>query len=131
MMNLSNKLFRFSVFSGLQLRVLVQIRRSVNVWVQEKGFIKPLPTVEEIAADSGIPMACLNVYIRLRRHVPVLTWRKKLRIREAQRLLLVYPDLPVAVIGEMVGIDDKSNFKRQFAEEVGVPPKAWRDRHVK
>ena len=34
-----------------------------------------------------------------------------------------------ATVGEMVGIDDKSNFKRQFADVVGMPPRLWREKH--
>ena len=29
----------------------------------------------------------------------------------------------------MVGIDDKSNFKRQFTELTGLSPRQWRERH--
>ena len=44
-------------------------------------------------------------------------------------LLLAYPGLPVSLVGEMVGIADKSNFKRQFADLAGMSPREWRERH--
>jgi transcriptional regulator GlxA family with amidase domain len=59
-----------------------------------------------------------------------MSWRKDLRIREARHLLLDYPDLPVSVIGEMAGIVDKSNFKRQFCQATGMTPRRWREKHL-
>ena len=56
---------------------------------------------------------------------------KELRIMEAQQLLLDYPELPVATVGQMVGIDDKTNFKRQFEQIVGMSPRAWREKHLR
>lgn len=126
-----SKLFRGSGFSLLKLRLPVQICRAVDAWVEEKGYIRPLHSVEDIAADIGIPAGQLGIYVRVWHRMSVLSWRKMLRIREAQHLLLDCPDLPVSVIGELVGIDDKSNFKRQFAQVAGVSPRVWRERHMR
>ncbi len=123
------KLFPRSGFSAAQKMLFRRIGQSVDRWVREKGFTKTLPTVGEVAADIGIPADQLNVFVRLRSRKTVLAWRKDLRILEARRLLMEYPDLPVATVGEMVGIDDKSNFKRQFADVVGMPPRLWREKH--
>ena len=123
------KLFPRSGFSAAQKMLFRRIALSVEGWVREKGFTKTLPTVGEVAADIGIPADQLNVFVRLRSRKTVLAWRKDLRILEARRLLMEYPDLPVATVGEMVGIDDKSNFKRQFADVVGMPPRLWREKH--
>ena len=125
------KLFPRAGFSATQKMLFNRIRQTVEGWVREKGFTKPLSTVGELAADIGVPPDQLNVFVRLETRKTVLTWRKDLRIREARHLLLEYPDLPLATIGEMVGIDDKSNFKRQFAEVVGMPPRLWREKHLK
>lgn len=123
------KLFPRHAFSAAQKMLFRRIGQSVDRWVREKGFTKTLPTVGEVAADIGIPADQLNVFVRLRSRKTVLAWRKDLRILEARRLLMEYPDLPVATVGEMVGIDDKSNFKRQFADVVGMPPRLWREKH--
>ena len=130
MKNILRKLFRKPGFSPLQLRLLAQIRDTVDVWVAAKGYVRPLHTVDEIAADIGLPPGQLNLYVQVRKRMSVLTWRKTLRIREAQRLLLGMPELPVSIIGEMVGIEDKSNFKRQFTQVSGMSPRAWRERHL-
>lgn len=127
---MKRKIFLRPRFSVYQLGQITRIGKAVAAWVNDKGYVKPLPSVEDIAADIGVTTGQLNFYVRFRWRQPVLSWRKGLRIREARRLLLVYPDLAVSVIGEMVGIEDKSNFKRQFTEMVGVSPRAWRDGHL-
>ena len=129
MRKLFRKLFPCAGFSASQKMLFDRIGKSVERWVWEKGYTRPLATVAEVAADIGIPADQLNVFVRLHTRMTVLAWRKTLRIREARNLLLAYPDLPLATIGEMVGIDDKSNFKRQFAEVVGMPPRRWREKH--
>lgn len=108
-----------------------RIAAAVDEWIIRKGFTKNLPTVELIADDIGVPPDWLSTYIRVHKRKCVLCWRKELRIREARRLLREFPHLPVATVGEMVGVDDKSNFKRQFREVTGMTPRAWRERHLR
>ena len=105
----------------------IRTRESVEKWVRDKGYLRPLASVEEMAADIGVPADRLTVWCRVTSGRPVLRWRKELRIGDAKRLLLEFPDLPVATVGRMAGIDDKSNFKRQFTEVVGLSPRAWRE----
>ncbi len=119
---------RRSRFSNEQLCMQSQIREAVDAWVVRKGYTKRLPTVEAMAADIGIPTDQLSLHVRIRYRKSVLTWRKELRIREAQTLLRQFPNVPISVIGEMVGIDDKTNFKRQFFQITGTMPRVWREK---
>ena len=115
--------------SPAQKRIESRIGTAVDAWVQARSYLKPLPTLEEMAADMGVPSDQLSWYIHLNKRRHVLSWRKELRISEARELLLAQPDLPLSVVGEMVGIPDKSNFKRQFTDLVGMSPREWRERH--
>ena len=119
---------RRSRFSNEQLCMQPQIREAVDAWVVRKGYTKRLPTVEAMSADIGIPTDQLSLHVRIRYRKSVLTWRKELRIREAQILLRQFPNVPISVIGEMVGIDDKTNFKRQFFQITGTMPRVWREK---
>ena len=125
------KLFPRARFCGAQKKLMERIGVDVDRWVREKGFTKPLSSVGAVAADIGVPADQLNLFIRLSARQTVLSWRKDLRIRGARRLLLEYPHLPLSTVGELVGIDDKSNFKRQFADVVGMPPRMWREKHLR
>ena len=128
-MKISRLLSLGSMFSPEYRRQEAVVRKAVSAWVAANGFERPLPTVAEIAADMGVPEMQLNRFIRAWYGKTVLSWRKELRIEEAKRLLLSLPDLPVSEIGRMVGVEDKSNFRKQFTELVRMSPRAWRDRH--
>ena len=128
-MKISRLLSLGSMFSPEYRRQEAAVRRAVSAWVSENGYERPLPTVTDIAADIGVPEAQLNRFIRSWYDKGVLSWRKELRIEEAKRLLLSLPDVPVSEIGRLVGIEDKSNFRKQFTELVRMSPRAWREEH--
>ena len=117
------------VFSAEQRQLNARIGAAVRDWLEQKGYLRPLSTVEEVAGDIGIPADQLGVFMRFHHGKTLLGWRKDLRIEEAKGLLLAYPDLPFATVGEMVGIQDKSNFRRQFTEAVKMSPREWRRRN--
>jgi AraC-like DNA-binding protein len=120
---------RRSGFSGAQRILYQRIGRCVEAWLQEKGYLRPLTTIEEIAEDIGVEPDQLSAYLHRKNGKNVLGWRKGLRIEEAKRLLLDDPDLTIAAIARRIGIEDKSNFKRQFIESVGLSPHRWREVH--
>ena len=128
-MKISRLLSLGSMFSPEYRRQEATVRKAVSAWVSENGYERPLPTVTDIAADIGVPEAQLNRFIRSWYDKGVLSWRKELRIEEAKRLLLSLPDVPVSEIGRLVGIEDKSNFRKQFTELVRMSPRAWREEH--
>ena len=126
------KVFKRRVFRlgipPVQKQIDARIGAVVADWVQGRSYVKNLPTLEDIATDMGVPSDQLSAYIHIHERRHVLAWRKALRIREAMALLRLHPELPISVVGQMVGIPDKSNFKRQFADVVGMSPREWRGR---
>ena len=128
-MKISRLLSLGSMFSPEYRRQEAAVRKAVSAWVSENGYERPLQTVTDISADIGVPEAQLNRFIRSWYDKGVLSWRKELRIEEAKRLLLSLPDVPVSEIGRLVGIEDKSNFRKQFTELVRMSPRAWREEH--
>ena len=128
-MKISRLLSLGSMFSPEYRRQEAAVRKAVSAWVSENGYERPLPTVTDISADIGVPEAQLNRFIRSWYDKGVLSWRKELRIEEAKRLLLSLPDVPVSEIGRLGGIEDKSNFRKQFTELVRMSPRAWREEH--
>ncbi|MCR4860143.1 MAG: helix-turn-helix domain-containing protein [Bacteroidales bacterium] len=107
-----------------------RIRESVEAWVEQKGYLKPVPGVDEIAGIIGVPRDQLTAFVRTHKKKTLLSWRKELRVEEAKRLLIDSPDLPISTIGEIVGIQDKSNFRKQFTETVGMSPREFRERNM-
>ncbi|MDO5321731.1 MAG: AraC family transcriptional regulator [Bacteroidia bacterium] len=95
-------------------------------WVGERKYTNPDSTLEDVAEDIGISSLQLAYYFRIVIGQSFQTWRKKLRIRDAQVLIAQNPEKSIASIGYSVGITDKSNFRRQFLEETGMTPIEYR-----
>lgn len=100
----------------------------LDKWIREKRWAEDL-TMQEIADDLQISREDLSLFFRIQTGKNFLKWRKERRIEEAKKLLLEDRDIPTLIIGEAVGICDKSNFRRQFKEITGCTPAEWRLKH--
>jgi len=89
-------------------------------WICDKQYLKPEQTMEDVAKDLDITKEELSYYCKTVIQKNFLTWRKELRIEEAKRIMRLHPEIPLKQVGEMVGIPDLTNFKRQFYEVTGV-----------
>lgn len=102
------------------------LREALCRWVEEKKFTRGDVGVEETALELGTNIQFLRNYFKRQMGVDFRSWRLKLRLDEALRLMNESPDLPVNEINERVGINDRSNFHRQFVKMVGVTPADYR-----
>lgn len=100
----------------------------IDRWTKEKGWTEDL-CQEDVARKLNVRSEQLGLYFRTRTGKSFLRWRRELRVEEAKRLLMENRDMPTALVGEAVGIPDKSNFRRQFKEITGYTPAQWR--HLK
>ena len=108
-------------FSGVMKRHATLIEH----WIADKGWAEDA-SLGEIASSLGIDKEDFSLYFRRKFLKSFLRWRKEVRITEAKHLLVKFINTPTALIGEAVGIYDKSNFKRQFRELTGYTPAQWR-----
>jgi len=97
-------------------------------WVEDKGYARQDEGMEDIAYKLGISKEELSCYSRCVLHKNFLTWRKELRIKEAKELFKDEPELSCKQVGELVGIPDLSNFRKQFYEVNGVTVKDYMDK---
>lgn len=102
-----------------------ETRRIMDQWLADKGWTQKL-NFDEVSAKLGIRKDEISLYVHHYYRQNFLSWRRNLRIEEAKRLLLDDMTIPAALIGEAVGITDKSNFRRQFKELTGYTPVEWR-----
>ena len=100
-------------------------QEAVCLWINGRRWAEDA-TFSEVAASLGVDKQHLSKIFRRRFGKSFLQWRKETRIKEAKRLLAKDKDMPAALIGEAVGINDKSNFKRQFRDVTGCTPAQWR-----
>ena len=100
----------------------------IQRWIEEKRWMEDA-SLQDVARELGISRDRLSNYFRVNTGKTFLQWRKEKRINEAKVLLIRNKDLPTGIIGEAVGICDKSNFKREFRELTGCTPAQWRLEH--
>lgn len=104
-----------------------RLEKALHRWVNDKCYRQCCVSREEIAAQLDTSKTFLNKYFTQILRVDFNTWRTSLRVEDAKLLLLEKKDLPINLVGEMVGFSDRSNFHRQFTKIVGCTPKQWRD----
>jgi AraC-like DNA-binding protein len=110
---------------------LNKIARALDKWVKAKRYREYDKTREEIAKELNTSKEMLHLYFVTRMSVDFKTWRTRLRIEEAQTLLLENPEMSTNIVAELSGFSDRSNFHRQFTKIVGCSPKQWRESNGK
>ena len=108
------------------LRRMDRLEKSLARWVDDKGWRMPVRTVGEAAERLGTNSETLYYYFERRVGMDFRTWRTRLRLEDAMRLLREEPDTPACDIAERVGFSNRSNFSRQFLAYTGFTPLQWR-----
>ena len=112
--------------SDLDRRRIEALEKALDRWVKAKGYHRPHRTVNETAGELGTDGVQLHHYFQERMHVDFRTWRTRLRLEEAKRLLLEEPETTAAEIARRVGFSNRSNFSHQFLASTGLTPAQWR-----
>ena len=131
MNKLSKFLLRMVLFSNLssQHRNDAKILLAFSQWIADKRYLEVLSQTEAARA-MGVSKEQLAFFCSDRLGKNFSRIRKELRIAEACRILKRLPDTGLELLGEMVGIPDKSNFRKQFIEVVGQTPRSWLENNV-
>ena len=106
-----------------------EIVEKLERWLAGKGYCIADESMSDVCRRIGLTRFELTWVSKSVYGENFLTLRKRMRIAEAARLLLEDNEEPIAVVAVRVGIPDKSNFRRQFAEVMGLTPQEWRDIH--
>lgn len=103
-----------------------KILRSLESWVLERKFCEDYDDLDAIARDLDISAQQLGFFCTSVIGERFFSWRKGLRMRYAALLLSLDNEIPTSSVGRMVGVSDKSDFRRQFMEYFKVTPEQWR-----
>jgi AraC-like DNA-binding protein len=95
------------------------LRPAVESWVARKGYLDNTKSVEDIATDMGVQYAGLKEYIRRTTGEDFRSWRIRLRVLEAERILSKHPEIPVSRVATMAGFNDRAYFYRCFLKVTG------------
>lgn len=105
-----------------------RLEERIQQWIADKKFTQTDVTIGDVAEELGMNRSYFSRYLNTQKNTDFRNWRTRLRIEEASRLLLIYPDKSLANIAEEVGISDTSNFRKHFIDIKGITPQEWRDK---
>ena len=103
-----------------------RLEKALAAYVENRGWREPLRTVGEAAERLGTDTRTLHRYFQERVGVDFRTWRTRLRLEDAKRLLSETPALQPAVAARLCGFSNRSNFSRQFLAYTGRTPAQWK-----
>ena len=127
------RIFSLNKNSGLKpaeqrsFRRTTRLEAALDAWQKEKGWRVPVRTVGEAAELLGTDTGTLYAYFRDRMGMDFRTWRNRLRLEDAKRMLLEHPEMEAAEVGRRTGFSNRSNFARQFLAYTGRTPARWRE----
>ncbi len=103
------------------------LEERINGWIRNKGYLDNTKSVEDVADEIGWLYPVLKQYIKQTTGEDFRTWRIRLRIEEARRIMAARPDLPVSHVAAMAGFNDRSYFYRTFQKITGSSVKAFQE----
>ena len=105
-----------------------RLEKALQAWQARQGWREPVRTVGEAAELLGTDTGTLHAYFRDRIGLDFRTWRTRLRLEDAKRMLADNPLLPPADAARLCGFSNRSNFSRQFLAYTGQTPAQWQKR---
>ena len=102
-----------------------RLEKALQAWQAQEGWREPVRTVGEAAELLGTDTGTLHAYFRDRIGLDFRTWRTRLRLEDAKRMLADNPLLPPADAARLCGFSNRSNFSRQFLAYTGQTPAQW------
>ena len=102
-----------------------RLEKTLEAWQARQGWREPVRTVGEAAERLGTDTGTLHTYFRERIGLDFRTWRTRLRLEDAKRMLADNPFLSPADAARICGFSNRSNFSRQFLAYTGRTPAQW------
>ena len=104
------------------------VEERLGKWVGDGRYRVKYGSMDEILDELGITGDELRFYCSRTFQKSFLSWRKDLRMEDAKKMLLDFPDMPSGKIGSILGISDRSDFRHQFKSATGMTPSQWREK---
>lgn len=116
---------------AIRRKIMARVGKRLERWVSDGKYRIDYGPMDRILEELGLTSDELSYFCARRFGMSFLSWRKELRIEDAKRMLLEFPETPACKIGQSLGISDKSNFRHQFKSSTGMTPSEWRKNHLK
>ena len=102
------------------------LQARLEQWIQQKGYLDNTKSVDDISHELGFWYPTLQDYIHQTTGEDFRTWRVRLRIQEAERIISSDPDISISQVVAMAGFNDRAFFYRSFQKTTGRSVKEFR-----
>ena len=104
-----------------------QLAKAIDSWIEKKGFLDNTKSVKEIAQEMGFYYPAIKNYIQATTGEDFRSWRTRLRVQEAMRLMAEKPDILISDLVFITGFNDRAFFYRCFQKVTGKTIREYRD----
>ena len=111
-----------------QRAVDARISEGLEKWIAGKGYCQSEQSLADVAEAIDVSPDSLSYFCTTVLGDRFTTFRKRLRIEEAHRIIKEHPDYRIVKVAYMVGILDKGNFRKQFYEFYHCSPSEWQQK---
>ena len=87
-------------------------------------------SVADIAVASGVSESLLFRLFHNEEHTTPVDYLRRIRIRNAEQMLLVFRERKISDVGAACGFSDPAYFCKVFKAETGMTPKIYRTRYA-
>ena len=112
-----------------QTPTVKSIENNLKKWLDEQQYLQSAITLDDVSCYVGTNNKYLSLYINQKMNCTFREWINRLRIEEAKRLLLDYPDINISEIALLTGFATPSHFSQQFRAITRSSPSNWRLHH--
>jgi YesN/AraC family two-component response regulator len=103
-----------------------RITLAINEWVSQKKFSETDKSVEETASDLNVDSKTLRVYFTNHIGEDFRSWRNRIRVEEAKRLIDANPSIKIIEVMNLTGFNDRPYFYRIFQKITGMSVAEYR-----
>ena len=104
-----------------------QLAKAIDSWIEKKGYLDNTKSVKEIAHEMGFYYPVIKDYIQATTGEDFRSWRIRLRVQEAMRLMADNPDILISDLVFMAGFNDRAYFYRTFQKITGKTIREYRE----
>ena len=104
----------------------LRVSKAVASWLEQEGHLRQGITQPIAASEMGVPKYLFTEWLS-DQNTNYNEWLAKLRIKEAQRILVAKPDWSNETIAEHCGFKNRAHFQNKFKEITGKTPTDWQN----